>query len=160
MNFIDYFGSGAQKITITGSGGLADTEIDEMVKSAEVHADEDRKRKETIEARNRTDSLVYNCEKLLRENRDKIGDTDAAQIESAIEKAKTAIDGSDVDQINAAAEELTQASHKLAEAMYQSASQGEAQTGDATADASQAEDGPEQEDEVIDAEYVDVDDKK
>ncbi len=149
-----------QKITITGSSGLSDSEINEMVKSADAHADEDRKLKEQIEARNRADNLVYNSEKLMRENRDKISEADAGLIENAIEKTKKAIEEGEVDGINAAVEELTQASHKLAEAMYQSTSQQSAQAG-APEGAGQAEASSDTEDdEVIDAEYVDVDEKK
>ncbi len=149
-----------QKITITGSSGLSDSEINEMVKSADAHADEDRKLKEQIEARNRADNLVYNSEKLMRENRDKISEADAGLIENAIEKTKKAIEEGEVDGINAAVEELTQASHKLAEAMYQSAGQQSAQAG-APEGAGQAEASSDTEDdEVIDAEYVDVDEKK
>jgi molecular chaperone DnaK len=150
-----------QKITITGSGGLSENEIDEMVKAADSHAEEDKKIKEQIEARNRADNLVYSSEKLMKENRDKINDTDAALIESAIEKTKKAIESGDVDGINAAVEELTQASHKLAEAMYQSTAQQSAQPG-ASEEADQADASAEKQDddEVIDAEYVDVDEKK
>jgi molecular chaperone DnaK len=150
-----------QKITITGSGGLSESEIDEMVKAADSHADEDKKIKEQIEARNRADNLVYSSEKLLKENRDKISDADATLIDSAIEKTKKAIEAGEVDAINAAVEELTQASHKLAEAMYQSTAQQDSHAG-APDEAGQAEAGPEKEsdDEVIDAEYVDVDEKK
>jgi molecular chaperone DnaK len=150
-----------QKITITGSGGLSENEIDEMVKAADSHADEDKKIKEKIEARNRADNLVYSSEKLLKENRDKISDADATLIDSAIEKTKKAIEAGEVDAINAAVEELTQASHKLAEAMYQSTAQQDAQAGSPDG-GGQAEAGPEKEadDEVIDAEYVDVDEKK
>ncbi|HRR25452.1 MAG TPA: molecular chaperone DnaK [Acidobacteriota bacterium] len=145
-----------QKITITGSTGLSEKEIEEMVKSAEAHAEEDRRKREEIEARNRADNLVYSCEKLLRENRDKLSGTDVQQVEQAIERTKKAIEEGGVDRINAAVEELTQASHRLAEVIYQ-ASQGQ----EASAGASQrsASSGGSQ-DEVVDAEYVDVDDKK
>lgn len=149
-----------QKITITGSSGLSDTEIDDMVKSADSHAEEDRKIKDEIEARNRADNLVYSSEKLMRENKDKINAADAQRIESAIEKTKKAIEEGGVDKINAAVEELTQASHKLAEAMYQSTAQQDPQPG-ASEGADQAQAEPDQEDdEVIDAEYVDVDEEK
>ncbi|UCF37213.1 MAG: molecular chaperone DnaK [Acidobacteriota bacterium] len=151
-----------QKITITASSGLSDSEIDDMVHSAEAHAEEDKARKEEIEARNRADNLVYQSEKLLRENADKISESDKKSIEEAIEKAKQAIQEGGLDRINKAVEDLTQASHKLAEVMYQSAqADGQAaggagpQTGGST-DSQQDQD----EEEVIDAEYVDVDEKK
>src|SRR5690606_39199722 len=148
-----------QKITITASSGLDDQEIERMVAEAESHADEDRKKKAEIEARNRADSLVYSTEKILKENRDKISDSDAQSIEAALEETRKAMEGSDADEINRAVEKLTAASHKLAEIMYQSAQAGGpgAETGP---QAGPQETGQEQEDEVIDAEYVDVDDKK
>ncbi len=150
-----------QKITISGSSGLNDSEIDDMVKNAEAHADEDRRKREEIEARNRADNLVYSCEKLLRENRDKIGDSDAKAVEDAIAETKKAVEGGDVDGINKATEELTRASHRLAEVIYQTAQGGEdgqsASGGDPGADQGSQ---PGSDDEVIDAEYVDVDEKK
>lgn len=152
-----------QKITITASSGLDEGEIDRMVSEAESHADEDKQKKAEIEARNRADNLVYSTEKILNENRDKISDSDVQSIEAALEETRKAMEGSDVDQINQATENLTQASHKLAELMYQS-TQGAAQAGgpgtEAGPQAESQEAGEEQEDEVIDAEYVDVDDKK
>jgi molecular chaperone DnaK len=148
-----------QKITITGSSGLSESEISEMVNNAEAHAEEDRRKREEIEARNRADNLVYSSEKLLRENRDKIGDADAKAIEEAIRKTKTALEGeASAETINAAAEELTQASHRLAEAIYRAAGSQEAPGGQEPpgADAkSESRDG-----DVIDAEYVDVEEKK
>ncbi|MFQ5930555.1 MAG: molecular chaperone DnaK [Acidobacteriota bacterium] len=150
-----------QKITITSSSGLADAEIENMVKEAESHSEEDRRKKEEIEARNRADSLVYNTEKILNENRDKISDSDAQAVQSAIADTKKAMEEGGVDRINKAVENLTQASHRLAEAMYQAAQQQEqqqAQTGEQTSSESTGE--SREEGEVIDAEYVDVDDKK
>ncbi|MDA2931222.1 molecular chaperone DnaK, partial [Acidobacteria bacterium AH-259-O06] len=150
-----------QKITITSSSGLADAEIENMVKEAESHGEEDRRKKEEIEARNRADSLVYNTEKILNENRDKISDSDAQAVQSAIAETKKAMEEGGVDRINKAVENLTQASHRLAEAMYQAAQQQDqqqAQTGEQTSSESAGE--SREEGEVIDAEYVDVDDKK
>ncbi|MDA2924249.1 molecular chaperone DnaK, partial [Acidobacteria bacterium AH-259-L09] len=150
-----------QKITITSSSGLADAEIENMVKEAESHGEEDRRKKEEIEARNRADSLVYNTEKILNENRDKISDSDAQAVQSAIADTKKAMEEGGVDRINKAVENLTQASHRLAEAMYQAAQQQDqqqAQTGEQTSSESAGE--SREEEEVIDAEYVDVDDKK
>ncbi|MDA2928304.1 molecular chaperone DnaK, partial [Acidobacteria bacterium AH-259-G07] len=149
-----------QKITITSSSGLADAEIENMVKEAESHGEEDRRKKEEIEARNRADSLVYNTEKILNENRDKISDSDAQAVQSAIADTKKAMEEGGVDRINKAVENLTQASHRLAEAMYQAAQQQDqqqAQTGEQTSSESAGE--SREEEEVIDAEYVDVDDK-
>ena len=149
-----------QKITITGSSGLSDTEITHMVDDAESHADDDLRKKDLIEARNRADNLVYSTEKMLAENRDKIADADAANIEEAIAETKQALESEDLDRIQAATEKLTQASHKLAEAMYQ------AQASDSGPEAGPSETGPSEteeaqsDDDVIDAEYVDVEENK
>ena len=150
-----------QKITITSSSGLTEKEIETMVTEGETHAEEDRRKREEIEARNRADNLVYSTEKLLKENRDKIGDSDAKAIEEAVAETKKAIQEGGVDEMNKAAENLTQASHRLAEVMYQAAQQGgqeQAPGGEPTS--SEDSGGDQQDDEVIDAEYVDVDDKK
>jgi molecular chaperone DnaK len=147
-----------QKITITASSGLDEKEIEEMVKNAETHAEEDRKKKEEIEARNRADSLVYSSEKLLKDNRDKIGESDAQAIEEAIADAKKAIEEGGAERINQAVERLTQASHKLAEAIYRSSSEEGAQQAGPEPSGDDSSKG--EEEEVIDAEYVDVDDKK
>jgi molecular chaperone DnaK len=152
-----------QKITITGSSGLSDSEIDEMVKSAEAHADDDRKRKEEIEARNRADNLVYNSEKMLKENREKMNEADAKNIEDAIAKTKQALEQGGTDRINQAIDELTQASHKLAEVMYQSAQASggsDSQNGTAPDSGKPENEQQKADDDVIDAEYVDVEEKK
>ena len=150
-----------QKITITSSSGLAEAEIKEMVEEGEAHAEEDRRKREEIEARNRADNLVYNTEKTLTENRDKISDDDAKAIEDAVADTQKAMEGDDVEAINKAVENLTQASHRLAEVMYQSAQQGgqEPTPGDPQSSSEGAQEG-QPDDEVIDAEYVDVDEKK
>jgi molecular chaperone DnaK len=149
-----------QKITITASSGLSKDEIDKMTKDAQAHADEDQKNRDKIEAKNKLDSLVYNTEKILKENREKISDPDAASLDAALSKAKKVLeDSSEATELNAAAEELTKASHRLAEIMYQKTA-GKAQPhGDAGASASGAEPKgtDKKEDEVIDAEYVDMD---
>ena len=107
-----------QKITITSSSGLSKDEVEKMAKDAESHAGEDRKRKEDVEARNRADSMVYNVEKMLKEHRDKIDESDSKMIEAAVAETKSAIAEGGAERINAATDKLTQASHKLAEAMY------------------------------------------
>lgn len=147
-----------QKITITASSGLSEKEIEEMVKQAESHADEDQQKKEEIEARNKADNLVYSTEKLLRENREKIPEADAKAIEQALEEARKAIEEGGADRINAAVDHLTQASHKLAEVIYQTAQGQQAEGAQQQASEPGSEAG--QEEDVIDAEYVDVDDKK
>jgi molecular chaperone DnaK len=156
-----------QKITITSSSGLSKEEVEKMTKEAELHADEDRKRKEEIEVKNRADSLVYSVEKTLKENRDKISEADAKNIETAVEEAKKALQGSDIAAINAAVERLTSASHKLAEAMYKQTAHaaGPAAGAGAAPGAAAGTDGDARakargEAEVIDAEVVDEDKKK
>jgi molecular chaperone DnaK len=143
-----------QKITITSSSGLSKDEVDKMAKDAEAHAADDRKAKDQIEARNRADSMIYNIEKTLKENRDKISAEDATNIESAIDETKKAMTANDADKLNAATDKLTAASHKLAEAMYKASSTQAPPTGDGPP----KQDKPK--DDVVDAEFVDVDDKK
>jgi molecular chaperone DnaK len=147
-----------QKITITSSSGLSKDEINKMVHEAESHADEDKRKKEEIEARNRADSLVYQTEKLLQENRSKLSESDAKNVEAAIADCKKALEGGDVAAINRAVDALTQASHKVAEAMYKSGTQGGGQTGPSSNGADTGPGG--KTDDVIDAEYVDADEKK
>jgi molecular chaperone DnaK len=152
-----------QKITITSSSGLSKEEVDRMAKEADAHAAEDKAKREEIEARNQLDSMVYNVEKMLKEHGDKIGGDDKSNVESALADAKKALEGSDASIMNSARERLTQASHKLAEAMYKSAqAQGApSEAPGAGPDAGAAGPGQQKKDEgVIDAEYVDVDEKK
>ena len=148
-----------QKITITSSSGLSKDDINKMVREADSHAEEDKRKREEIEARNRADSLVYSTEKVVRENRDKLSDSDVKSVEAAIADCKKALDGTDIDAINRAADALMQASHKVAEAMYKSGSQaGGGQRGPASDGSGAAAGG--KTDDVIDAEYVDADEKK
>jgi molecular chaperone DnaK len=149
-----------QKITITSSSGLSKDEVEKMAKDAESHAADDRKQRDQIEARNRADAMVYNVEKTLKEHRDKISADDAKNIEGALEETKKAMSENDPVKLNAATDKLTTASHKLAEAMYKATSQ---QPGGAPPSDGAAGAGPGQEkkkDDVVDAEFVDVDDKK
>ena len=149
-----------QEITITSSSGLGKEEVDRMQKEASLHSEEDLKHREEVETRNRADSMIYSTEKLLRENREKISPEDAQKIESAIEESKQALKGGKTEEINQAVEHLTTATHKLAEMMYQQAS---AQAGSATGtggDKGSGEAGGKKEGDVIDAEFVDVDENK
>src|SRR5664280_25896 len=116
-----------QKITITSSSGLAKDEVEKMAKDAEGHAAEDRKQRDTIEARNSADAMVYNVEKTLKEHRSKVGEAEAKEIEAALEETKKAMADNDPARINSATDRLTTASHKLAEAMYKTAGQPGAQ---------------------------------
>ena len=151
-----------QKITITSSSGLSKDEVEKMAKDAESHSADDQRRRDLIEARNRADSMIYNTEKTLREHRSKVSDEDAKRIEEAIEATKKSMQAEDPAEVNSALEKLTQASHKLAEAMYQSASSGAAPGGTDGASAGGAAGGEasgETKEDVVDAEFVDVDDK-
>ena len=149
-----------QQITITSSSGLSKEEVEKMARDAESHAADDRRRRDEIEARNRADAMVYNTEKMLREHRDKIGEADAKNIESAIEETKKAMAGGGVDRINAALDKLTQATHKLAEAMYKTTSQQAAGAGPGADGGRGAASEAKQKESVVDAEFVDVDDKE
>ncbi|MBL8123155.1 MAG: molecular chaperone DnaK [Pyrinomonadaceae bacterium] len=155
-----------QKITITASSGLSKEEIDKMMKDAESHAGEDEKRKSTIEARNRLDGLVYSVEKSFSENKDKVDPAAATEIETAISDSKTALSGDDTDAMNNAFERLQTASHKLAEALYSQAgaAAGSEPSAEQASSASASGDGStatsSDEGDVIDAEYVDVEDEK
>ncbi len=153
-----------QKITITSSSGLSKDEVDKMAKDAESHQVDDRRKKEEIEARNRGDAMVYNIEKMLKEHRSKISDSDAKTVEAALEETKKALAEGNLEQITAATDKLTTASHKLAEAMYKASSPGTGGPGDGSAPGAEqpSGDGAGQgkKDNVVDAEFVDVDDKK
>lgn len=147
-----------QKITITSSSGLSKDEVEKMARDAESNSADDRRKKEEIEARNRADAMIYNIEKMLKEHRDKISEADAKSVEESIEETKKAVAAGNSEQITAATDKLTAASHKLAEAMYKTAGpQAAAPQGDAphTADT-----GGKPKDNVVDAEFVDVDEKK
>ncbi len=146
-----------QNITITASSGLSKDEIEKMTREAETHSEEDLKYKEEVEARNRADNLVYNTEKLLKENRDKISDSDAASIESALENCRKAINEGGAERINAAVEELTQATHKLADVLYKQAAP---QADSPPTTPGEASGAAAAEGEVIDAEYEESDEKK
>ncbi len=150
-----------QKITITGSTGLSEGEIGNMVQEAESHADEDRQRQQAIEARNRADNLVYSTEKILSENREKLSESDVKNIEEALADTKKIIEEGGLDQINESIDRLTKASHQLAEIMYKSAQEApSASQPGAGAEPGAAADSGEKEEDIIDAEYVDVEDKK
>jgi len=110
-----------QHITITASSGLSEGEIENMVKTAAEHEADDRSKRDEIEAKNKLDSMVYNTEKILNENRDKIAEADRSALEAALERGRKALEVDNAEEIRAATDELTRASHKMAEAMYQAA---------------------------------------
>lgn len=153
-----------QSIQITASSGLSKEEIDTLIKDAELHAEEDKKKKELVEARNSADALIYSTEKSIKDLGDKVDAETKGKVEATIEPLKKAMEGDDVSEIKRLSEELMQASHKLAEAMYQKASQADQQQ----AGADDAAGGPEQpgpstpDEDVVDADFEEVkeDDKK
>jgi len=154
-----------QKITITSSSGLSKEEVERMAKDAEAHAAEDKTKREEIDARNQLDSMVYQIEKMLRESGDKISGSERGEVENALADAKKALESNDKAQMDRAREALTQASHKLAEQMYKATQPGPGAgagpTPGAEAGPQPGGDGQAKKDEgVIDAEYVDVEDKK
>ncbi|MBA3248198.1 MAG: molecular chaperone DnaK [Pyrinomonadaceae bacterium] len=158
-----------QKITITASSGLSKDEIDRMMREAESHAGEDVKKREEIEARNRLDGLHYQVEKTFNENKEKLDGASVTQLETALADAKKALEEGGAERMNNAFNNLQTASHKLAEALYQQQGSGGAgaagAAGDEQASAAGATGGsqtgsPGGEDNVIDAEYVDVDENK
>jgi len=156
-------GTGKQQaITITGHSGLEESEIDRMVKDAEAHAEEDKKRRELIDTKNQADQMVYNIEKVLRDNKDKIPEEQAKQVQNEIDNTKKAIASDNLDEIKKALESLSQASHKLSELIYQQAAQQQQQAQPGAGEGPQPESSKEgAEEEVIDAEVVDDDkDKK
>jgi molecular chaperone DnaK len=158
-------GTGKQQaITITGHSGLDEKEIQKMVSDAEAHADEDKRRREVVEAKNQADQLVYSLEKLLQENKEKIPQQEAERIRGEIENTKRAMESDDLNQIKSAIESLSRASHKLTEMMYQQAGQQQASAGQEAYQQGQQSSGEQssakaQEEEVIDAEVVDEDKK-
>jgi len=144
----------SQAITITSSSGLAKDEVERMVRDAQSHTDEDRKRRDEIEARNRADALVYTTEKTLSENKDKLPAADVEAAEKALEAAKKAVKEGGREAIEAATADLTKASHKLAEALYRQASAAPG-PGSAAPPPPGAEGGGKSDGDVIDAEVVD-----
>lgn len=142
-----------QSIKITASSGLSEEEIENLVKDAETHAEEDKKKRELVDARNMADSLVYSTEKAIKEAGDKLDEPTKTEINDSIESLKKAMEGEDTEEIKRLSEELTQKSHKLAEIMYAQASQGQAE-GAPGPDASQE---PPKDEEVVDADFEEVD---
>ena len=145
-----------QSIRITASSGLSQEEIDRLVRDAELHAEEDRKKKEVVDSRNTADALIYTTEKTLSEFDSKVDSTTRAEVEDAVNNLKRAMEGEDTTEIKRLTEVLTQASHRLASSMYQQTSSTcEQQQGCGTENTwGQASSGPD--DDVVDAEYQEV----
>jgi molecular chaperone DnaK len=158
-------GTGKQQaITITGHSGLDEKEIDRMVNDADAHSEEDKRRREVVEAKNQADQLVYSLEKLLRENKARIPESEAEHVRAEIENTKRAMESDNLEQIRGAIEALSRASHKVTEKMYQQAgpqpqSSEQPPYQQAPPDSGQSTAGG-GEDEVIDAEVVDEDKKR
>ena len=150
-----------QKITITSSSGLSKEEVERMAKDADAHAAEDKTQRESIEAKNQLDSMVYSVEKMLKDQGDKISGSERGDVENAIADAKKALESNDKAQMDKARETLTAASHKLAEQMYKAAQPPQGAPSADGAGPAPGGDGQAKKDEgVIDAEYVDVDKNK
>lgn len=152
-----------QSIKITASSGLSKEEVDQLVKDAEAHSEEDKKRREAVELRNQADSLVYGTEKNLQENGEKIPEEEKTKIQEAIDDMKKAMEGDDVEAMKAAMQTLTTASHKLAEEMYKktSAEAGDGSTtGDGSSPNGEATNGTAEDEKVVDAEFEEVDKEK
>ncbi len=144
-----------QSIQITASSGLSQEEIDTLVKDAELHAEDDKKKRELVDARNHADALIYSTEKSIKEMGDKVEDATKTDVESAIALLKTAMETEDTDEIKRLSESLTQTSHKLAEAMYQQASQAQEPGGDGAEGSSDQASGA-SDDDVVDADFEEV----
>ncbi|MEK6546409.1 MAG: Hsp70 family protein, partial [Nitrospinota bacterium] len=125
-------------------------EVKRMVKEAESHAEEDKKKKQEVEAKNQLDSLIYTTEKTLNENRDKLSESDRKAVEDALSDAKNVLDSGDADKLRNAIDKLTKTSHKIAEAMYKQAAGQRGDTGGRTAEKTKGEEN------VVDTEFEDV----
>ena len=149
-----------QSIQITASSGLSQEEIDQLIKDAEMHAEDDKKKKDLVEARNSADALIYSSEKSIKELGDKVDSDTKTKVEEAVAALRKAMEGEDADEIKRVSEELTQASHKLAEAMYQQASQNEQQAGAGAESTEQAAgDSGTADEDVVDADFEEVKDE-
>jgi molecular chaperone DnaK len=147
------------RITITASSGLSKEEIERMAKDADAHATEDKEKREEIEARNALDGMVYNIEKMLKDSGEKVQAADKTEVEAALAEAKNSLAGTPTSkELRAAHEKLTGASHKLAEVLYKANAEAQGQTAAPQAEQPAAE--PKKDEGVIDAEYVDVEEKK
>ncbi|MBU4388944.1 MAG: molecular chaperone DnaK, partial [Proteobacteria bacterium] len=151
-----------QSIRITASSGLSKEEIDKLVKDAELHVEDDKKKRSLVEARNTADTLIYSTERSIKDLGDKVDSATKSKIEDAINRLKKAMEGDDEAEIKRLSDELTQSSHKLAEAMYQQASKAaEQQAGAGTESAQQAGASSSTDEDVVDADFEEVkDDKK
>ena len=149
-----------QSIKITASSGLSKEEVEKLVKDAQAHTEEDKKRRKTAEAKNQADTLIYQTEKNLSEHGDKIAAEDKTKVEEAVATLKKAMEGTDPDAIESATQALTSASHKLAEAMYKAASASAAPGAGASAEGGTGAGETKTDEKVVDAEFEEVDKEK
>jgi molecular chaperone DnaK len=147
-----------QSIQITASSGLSEEEIEKLTKDAELHAEEDKKKRALVDARNHADSLIYQTEKSMREMGDKVDSGLKSNLEGAIERLKKAMEGTDTDEIKRLSEELMQTSHKLAEAMYAKASGAQQAGQQAGGPSAQATPEASKDEDVVDADFEEVKD--
>ncbi|RYY43590.1 MAG: molecular chaperone DnaK, partial [Actinomycetales bacterium] len=148
-----------QSMTITGGSALSKDDIDKMVKDAEQYAEEDRKRRESVETRNQAEALVHTTEKFLAENGDKVGDDVKGEVQADVDALKAALEGDDNDAVQAAVTKLGESSSKMGEAMYAAAA-AEQQAAGTDAPTGDADAGTDSDDDVVDAEIVDDEEKK
>jgi len=146
-----------QSIQITASSGLSKEEIDKLIRDAELHAEEDRRKRELVEARNHADALIYSTERSIRDLGDKVDAATKSRVEEAIQRLRKAMEGDNKEEIRRLSDELTNASHKLAEAMYQQASQAEGAKQSAASGGARA---TKPEEDVVDADFEEVKDEK
>ncbi|MDB5374543.1 MAG: molecular chaperone DnaK, partial [Belnapia sp.] len=151
-----------QQIKIQARSGLSDSDIERMVKEAEANAEADKKRRETVEARNGLEAMIHSTDKMLKDNADKIGPAEKTEVEAAIATARTALEGGELEAIRTASEALSQASMKVGEAMYkaQQAAEQQAGAGQGGAPGGGPSGGPAGSDKVVDADFEEVDPSK
>ncbi len=153
-----------QKIQITTSSGLSESEIEKMIQEAEQHAESDKAKRELIDQKNQADNLVYQCEKILNESGDKLSDEEKATVEEALQELKTALEGDNLEALKAGTEKLTQAFHKASETLYKAteeAQEAKDQSGESSQDSQKAPDdksSSKKDDDVVDADFEEIKD--
>jgi molecular chaperone DnaK len=149
-----------QQIRIQASGGLSETDIDRMVKDAEAHAEEDKRRRELVEAKNNADALIHTTERTLNESGDKVPQADRDSVQQAMQALKDTLGSEDAGQIKAKTEALAQVSMKLGEALYKAQQAEQAGTGDGGSQGGPSHGAASGNDKVVDADFEEVDDQK
>ena len=146
-------------MTISGGSALPKEDIDRMVKEAEAHAEEDKKRREDAETRNTAEQQAYSVEKLLKDNKDKLPEAVHSEVSGAVDSLKKALEGSDIEPVKTAQERLSEVAQKIGEALYQH-EQAEQQTQQAQSSAGASSEAPAEDDDIVDAEIIDDEDSK